>query len=275
MRIEHRPAGVALRSGFACGTGVHRLDDRQLCGGQRVIAGRTHRVDIEHTCPRVGDLSIHQPVEAVAGLKHTLGDCRALRRAHDGRLPKYRSLVHARPQQPHQHIRIEIRRRTGDDAVEQRRIVLRHHQRLPSAIGATFEIRVADRLPVESVGKCLGRSSDIVVRAQAPVLDLLGVTERPCRRFAAVVTHVAARTDKAVAHILGQACVGRRPRIPAGSVDLHAACPRAESRRQPNFEFDLGVWSRPRRPLNAAERHRYSHASDRRGWGDGVGRSHR
>ena len=183
--------------------------------------------------------------------------------------------MHARPQQPHQQIRIPIRWRAGGDAIEQRRIVLRHHQRLASAVGAAFEIRVADGLPVEGVGKRLGRGSDIEVRAQAPVLDLFRMTERPGRRFTAVMAHVAARTDKTVANILGQSCVRRRTRITARSVDLHAAGPRAARRRQPNFEFDLGVRGWPRRPLNAAERHRYCSPANRCGRGDGIGRRHR
>ena len=233
--------GVALLSGFARSAGVHRLRHRELCGCQRAIAGRSHRVDIEHACPWVGDLSIHQAIDGVAGLKDALGDRRALRRAHYGRLPEYRRLVHARPQQPKQQIGIPIRWRAGGDAIEQRRIVLRHHQRLAPAVGAAFEIRMGDGLPVEGGGKCLGRGSDIVVRAQAPVLDLLGVTERPGRRFTPVMAHVAARGDKAVPNVLRQPCVRRRTCIPARSVYLHAAGPRADRRRQPNFEFDLGV----------------------------------
>src|SRR3954470_10095753 len=254
LRAELGARVALLSRDLVVRAGVHRLDGGELLRSERVVALGAQRVDVEVAGARVGDLAVDQAVDRIALFEHALRNRRALRGAYCGRLSEHRGQDLAGPYQPEKDIRVKLRRRTGDDAVEELRIVLRHHHRLPAAVGAALEVRMRDRLVVERLAKRLRRGRYVVMRAQAPVLHLLRMTERPARVLAAVMAHVAAGRDEAVADVLRQARVGRGAGIAAGAVLLEAPAPRRRRGGQPDFELDLRILRWPRGPLRPAER---------------------
>src|SRR5438093_10366198 len=108
---------------------------------------------------------------------------------------------------------------------------------------------MADRLVVEGLAQRLRRGGDEVMRAQAPILDLFRMAERPARILAAVVPHVAARGDETVADVPCEIPVRRSAGVATRAVDLHPTRPVGSSWRQPHFELDLRVQRWPRSAL--------------------------
>ena len=197
-RVERKarvdlPSFRVLRAGERPGQGV---DLRRREAAVRLRSRATQTTGIESAPDRIGDDAVAQPVVAVAGgeqaVDHRLSIRIRERAAHVGlsRRVEWRDAVeHGRdPFVSDAGEGRTHRRRTHDDAVEVRRIALRHQHALAPARRAAHEVRMRGGLAVvlrDDLASEYGHASDglvgevearLLLRHEGRVEDLPAVT---------------------------------------------------------------------------------------------------
>ena len=200
---------------------------------------------------RIVDEPVLQPVDCVARVDGCFRDERQLRGRNDWRAV----FVVRRDPRREESERLPnavVRRIAGDDPVVVFGKALRFGQRFVPAARAAVEVRVLGKSTGMIADDQSGGFSRHMQRAPRPVDQLFRMTLRELH-VVARVAGVGARRRIAATQSGGHGGVGNRPGIAAVADPFELAVPRV-GRRNPHFEFDLGIGGRPRRRFNATER---------------------
>ena len=230
----------------------HHLRRRDLRGRQarrRVGAGALQHARVEAASRRILDEAVLDAVDRVARLHDRRVDHREFADRDDARLILEHRLRH--PDAPRVEVRLRVRRRAGDDAVEILRIALRLDERLAAAGRAAVPVRSRRRAAVERGDDRLRLLGHVVLGSVRVVDELLGMPERE-RRGGAGVSRVGGAGRVAAFHGARHRGVTDRPGPAAVADRLEFSVPSREG--QPHFHFDVGIARRLQRRRDAAER---------------------
>ena len=162
--------------------GIHRRNLRRRQATILLAALALDGLHVEHAGARIGHDPVGEAIERIALLHHRLGENAARGRIEHRRLDLLRIGIHLlRDGGERRRDAHEVDSGCAcDDAIKIVGIALRHHQRLPSAIGAACEVGAIALPPIACIHQRLGRLARAVDRGVRVVCNPLEVTGGPC-----------------------------------------------------------------------------------------------